>query len=238
MQSSWWSSLVSRRPRASRPGRGRSWRPLLEGLETRLAPACTSRLVGFFLLVSCDNNPTNTVTVEHPGTTTTVNGVPFADDTFNSITIGMGTGGGIVNLNATPTRPTAVTGSSPDGGALHVRLSPFARNLDTIRGELSVRGGGSLATLELNDQANPLSAVYSVTTAQIGRPFRTFTYSAVAFFVVNGGSGSNTYNVISSGSGVHVNAGSGTSVVNVEALTAPRGSLNIRGGAGGVAVNL
>jgi len=109
MQSSLWFLSGSRRSGLSRPGRrqseGRkSARPWLEGLESRLTPDSTIHIVSGVLTVDCDN-AVNTVTVDHAGSTTTVNGQPFADASFNSIRINMGTGGGTVNLNATPAKP-------------------------------------------------------------------------------------------------------------------------------------
>jgi hypothetical protein len=59
--------------RPSAPG-ARGWalrRPLLEELETRLAPACNFYLSGGGLHADCDNTA-NTVTRNHGGTTTTL----------------------------------------------------------------------------------------------------------------------------------------------------------------------
>src|SRR5437667_12911329 len=92
-----WPTLVLRRPKKSRSGHFRSgvrksWRPWLEGLETRLAPSCTIGVVRDVLTVDCDNSG-NTVTVDHAGSTTTVNSVPFAGSTLPSLRSNPGTGG-------------------------------------------------------------------------------------------------------------------------------------------------
>src|SRR5262245_10426948 len=197
MQSSWWPTLVARRPKMSRPGRSRSgvrkaWHPWLENLETRLAPSCTSGVLGGVLTVNCDNAD-NTVTVDHAGSTTTVNGVPFADAAFTSIRINTGTGRDTVNLNATPARPTTV--NEVPGGIVAVLLSPTAHNLDTIQGTVTVNGVGFFSNLVINDEAHTANTTYTLNAASVVRPGHTITFGAVGFVTVNGGGGANTYNV-------------------------------------------
>lgn len=241
MRYSWWLPLLSRRSGTSRPGRARSgdrkpWRPRLEALETRLAPACTTGIGSRVLTVNCDS-AVNTVTVDHAGATTTVNAAPFADASFDSLRINLGTGGATVNLDATPPRPTSVLGVN--GSDVKVRVSRNAQDLDTIQGAVAVSGGGLLGSiLEIHDQAHAAGAVYTVTTTTVGRPGHTIDYFAMGVLLLNGSHGVSGYNITSSNSDIVLNTGNGSDSVNVGSLSPPNGGLRIVGGTGGVAVHL
>jgi hypothetical protein len=212
-----------------------SARPWLEVLESRLTPDSTIQVVSGVLTVDCDS-AVNTVTVDHAGSTTTVNGLPFADASFNSIRINMGTGGGTVNLNATPAKPATV--NQVPGGNVTVQVSPTARNLDTIQGSVLVNGGADVSTLIVNDQAHTGSTTYTLTASSVARPGRTISYGAMELVTVNGGSGVNTYNVTDTGASIRttLNTGNGRDVANVTATASGR-PLTVTGGSGGVAAN-
>src|SRR5438132_1662902 len=139
-----WPTLVLRRPKKSRSGHFRSgvrksWRPWLEGLETRLAPSCTIGVVRDVLTVDCDNSGTS--------------------------------------------------------------------------------------TLVINDQAHSANSTYTLTAFSVARPGRTIFFGsrAMNFVTLNGGSGTNTYNVMDTGAidlttlNTGTRVGGDTDVVNVMA---------------------
>ncbi len=224
-----------RPPVAPRPPRPKAWLRL-EEFETRLAPSCSSTVAAGVLTVSCDS-ANNTVTVDHAGTNTTVDGAPFADASFTAIRITTGTGGGTVNLNATPAKPTTVNAVS--GNPAIVELSPTAQNLDTIQGAVTVNGAAASGSeLEIHDQTHAAATTYALTASSVARPGAvTITYSTMSLITVNGGSGANAYNVSNTGARVLLITGPGNDVVNVTA-TSPGGFLDVRTGSGTATVNL
>jgi hypothetical protein len=234
----WLNSLAQPGPRppvALRPPRLKAWLRL-EEFEVRLVPSCSGTVAAGSLTVSCDSAD-NTVTVDHAGTNTTVNGAPFADASFTAIRINTGTGGGTVNLNATPGKPTTVNEVS--GNPATVELSPATHNLDTIQGAVTVNGAtASGSNLVINDQAHATATTYTLTASSVARPGAVaITYNTMFDMTVNGGSGANTYNVTNTGAEVLLTTGSGNDVVNVTA-TSPAGPLNVQTGSGTTTVNV
>jgi hypothetical protein len=77
------------------PGRPGSFRPRLEELEVRCTPSVSIYLQGtqsgFDLYAVCSGGP-DTVTVDHSGGFTSVNGVSFSDVNFNAIYHGQHSG--------------------------------------------------------------------------------------------------------------------------------------------------
>src|SRR5262245_30983337 len=90
------------------------WRPLLEPLETRDAPACFPGISGGVLRANCDNNP-NTIALDFSGGNTILYGVSFPTASFNSILINMGSAADTVLIRGVPAgKMTTVNG----GGGL------------------------------------------------------------------------------------------------------------------------
>jgi hypothetical protein len=96
----------TRRPPVSKAGRPSCVRLKVEELEGRLLLNCAVSIVGGQLTANCDTQP-NVVTLDHSGSTTTLNGVDFADSTFSSIRINGGNGGTTENIRAT-VRPVSI----------------------------------------------------------------------------------------------------------------------------------
>ncbi len=233
----WLKSLAQPDPRppVSLPSpRLRAWLRL-EEFETRLVPSCSSTVAAGVLTVSCDSTQ-NTVTVDHAGTNTTVDGAPFADASFTAIRITTGTGGGTVNLNATPAKPTTV--DEVAGNPAIVALSPTAQNLNTLQGAVTVNGvAGSGSGLVINDQAAAANTTYTLNASSVSRPGAVaITFNTMFNMAVFGGRGANTYDVINTGAGLSLVTGPGNDVVNVTATSG--GILFVQTGHGTTTVNV
>src|SRR5262245_28429585 len=94
--------------------RVRRAQPGVEGLERRLALSISSNLINGQLQVT-DTSAVDVVTLDHSGSTTFVNGTPFADgEITKGIQITVGTGVGkidTVNIRAT-VKPVTVDGQN------------------------------------------------------------------------------------------------------------------------------
>src|SRR5262249_11135603 len=120
-----------------RPGR-RALRPRLEGLELRELKTVTFSLSDNDLFVS-GNGAADTITLDHSGTTTLINGKVFSDSLFTLIHID--TGGSpsasqpdTVNVLATPTHEVLIDGG---GGRLVTNIGK-AGSLQGITSLVSV----------------------------------------------------------------------------------------------------
>jgi hypothetical protein len=176
------------------------------------------------LTVSCDSS-TNTVTVDHNSAITTVDGVDFADSTFNSIQIDIGAGSGTVDLFRTPARPLNI--NEAGFGAVTVNVSPTVQNLNVIQGAVSITGGLGFHTLVVNDQQAPfVPLTYTMTATSLTR---TGGANAIDFgthmhlLTLNGGGAANTYDVTNTGglNNTTLNTGGGNDTINMENATSP-----------------
>jgi hypothetical protein len=118
--------------------------------------------------------------------------------------------------------------------------------LGTLRGQVIIVPGFGFNpgsnTLNIDDRSNTANTTYTVTNSSIARTGSgTISYSTVAGnitdLVINGGSGDNTYNVVSTRSlyPTRLNTGNGTDTVNVRGSAGP---LFINGGSGGDMITL
>src|SRR5262249_1004220 len=101
MSPSWFDRVTQERLRPVPRGRRRrnAVRPQIEGLETRLALSVSSVVVNGQLQVN--GSAADTITLDHLGSNTLVNGMPFADTSITAgIRVSAGTGNNTVNLLA------------------------------------------------------------------------------------------------------------------------------------------
>jgi hypothetical protein len=79
-------------------------------------------------------------------------------------------------------------------GPTTFNVSPTAKNLASIAGDMLVYGG---ALVNIDDQANPLHSTYTLNGLSISRSgSATINFNPGTSLVVNGGSGTNTYDVL------------------------------------------
>lgn len=238
---------VGPKPRAPRKGSRvppwRRWRPAVEALECRCAPAvtCSVNAASQQLQAIGDNANGNTVLLDHSGANTLCGSSAsslqsFADANFSSVLIRPGNGNNdVVNLERTiAARPVTVELGS---GTSTVNLSPTTQNLDTLQGAVTVTSGGGTDTLNVNDQANHADQqTYTLTATSLARPgaatvtFRLNDVHRADNVVVNGGLGDrNTYTVANTADVflTTLNSGRGRdNAVNVAATTGPLNVVN------------
>jgi hypothetical protein len=117
-----------------------------------------------------------------------------------------------VETTAAGTTTTVTAG----GGSDVFNVSPTAMNFGNIAGALTLAGGGGTNTLTINDQNDAAADTYSLATGSVQRTGTAgLTYTGMQGVTVNGGSGSVTYNVNSTGAGtsLSLNGGSGNNTL-------------------------
>jgi hypothetical protein len=190
-------------------------------------------------------NPNDVITLDRSaanGVRVTLNGevAQFEPDTrITDVFVNTQNGNDIVNIEATMAGlPTTLNLGNGDDTA---NISPFARNLDNIRGSVDIHGGAGFDILNVYDQASAGNQTYTLTSSTITRTgSNLITYGNPYIDSVNifGGNGGNRY-VISDTyvfSSTTLNTGSGTEdVVNVQRTTGPL-TVNVQGN--GDAVNV
>jgi hypothetical protein len=218
-------------------------RPQIEGLETRLALSVSSALVSGQLLVTGDNSG-NTITLDHSGTSTIVNGKAFADALITGgIRVDSGTGNDVVNILASE-KPTTINGQ---GGADTVNVGKNG-NARLVHGSLIVGNANGFTTLNVNDQADGFGRNVSLTAgagstqaALIGLAGAqiSFALANVSGLSLGGGSGGNTFTVDTPGlnsTEVFIKTGIKNDTVNV--LRTGDSELDIDGQSGIDTVNI
>src|SRR5262249_42127985 len=110
-----------------------------------------------------------------------------------------------------------------------------------IRAPVTVTGNTGTDTLNLNDQGNSANQTYALTATSVARTgAATINFGTlINFLVLNSGSGSNTYNVATTGANnrTTLNTGNGNDVVNVESTAATR-PLTVNEGTGTDVLNV
>jgi hypothetical protein len=132
-------------------------------------------------------------------------------------TVNGGNAGDVFNIEATVGALTVNAGNGNDT----VNVSPTAHNLDNIHANVTVNAGFGSDAITINDQAYASATTYTLGSG----PNLSRTGSAVIAFNgfnngarINGGSGNNTYNVLSTTSWTTtLNSGPGRDVITVEA---------------------
>src|SRR5262249_49923926 len=148
-----------------------------------------------------------------------------------------GNGNNVVNVEATNLgRRLAVNASLGD---TVVNLTPTARRLADLRGDVDFNAAGGLDALRLHDPAHATRVTFTLADFSVWQALGIFVRfgGQLDELTVHSGSGVNTYSVTSPQVGSTIlNTGNGNAVVNVEATLLDR-RLTITGGAGGVTVN-
>ena len=173
-------------------------------------------------------------------TSTTVNRtgaaqISYTDD--EGLTLNGGSGADTYNVVSTAAG-TPVTLNGGNGNDTF-NVSPTAQNLDSIQGALSLFGGGGTDSVILNDQAKAGNTTYSLTSTTVNRTGAAqISYTDDEGLTLNGGSGADTYNVVSTAAGtpVTLNGGNGNDTFNVsptaQNLDSIQGALSLFGGGG------
>jgi hypothetical protein len=212
-------------------------------LETRLALSVSTKLIAGQLVVTGDNSG-NTITLDHSGTQTLVNGLPFADGSITKgIVVNSGTGKDTINILATQTQ-VAVHGQA---GSDVVNVGKNG-NAQLIHGVVSIDNALGSATLNVNDQADKSPRNVSLTaTSGTGAGLGGLASSPIDYNVVevtkvvlNGGSAGNIFNVDTPVTGltslIHINSGTGNNKLNV--LRGGLGTVEIQGQGGNDTVHI
>src|SRR5262249_17766777 len=140
--------------------------------------------------VATETTPVTVSTVTRTGAAT----VAF-DSNVQGLTLQGGSGNDTYNIESTSSStPVAITTGA---GANTLNVSPTARSLGTIQGNLSVSGGIGGNALVLDDQANSADSTYSLVGSTVSRTgSATISYnSLISSLVLNGGGGNDTYNL-------------------------------------------
>jgi hypothetical protein len=197
----------------------------LSGTLNATASFCTAQVVGG-VLTATNAGPAATLTLSHAGSTTTICGASFADNSYSSVVINTGHGHDIVNIEYALTgKPVTVNDGS---GSDDVYISPSAQNLNNIQAPVTVHGNhAGTDNLIIDDQNNGGSQTFTLGIDSVARGAASIFYDNLADHVtVNGGNGGNTFNVQAlSGSylSVSLNTGPFNNVINVGS---PAGSLD------------
>jgi hypothetical protein len=218
---------------------GGNWAALsLSGTLNATATFCLAA-VSNGVLTAANTGPAATITLSHAGSTTTVCGANFADNSYSSVVLNTGTGHDTVNIENTLTgKPMTVNDGS---GGDDVYVSPTARNLNNIQGTVTVHGNASgIDSLVVNDQNNGSSQTFTLGIDSVTRGSAAVFYDNLANYVtVKGGNGGNTFNVQAlAGSYLSMTlvAGAFNNVFNVgsaaNSLDSIQAPLYVTGGAG------
>jgi hypothetical protein len=171
---------------------------------------------GTNILYEFDQNNTSSNTFTITGTTTTRDASALI--TYSSIHgLVLNGGSGNVPYNIESTAAGTLVAVNAGAGNNTFNLSPTAKFLDNLKGNITVSGGGGINTLTEYDQNDPYNDTYTITATTTTRTASALvTYSSLPKLVLYGGSGNVTYSVLSTASGsTTVTGGAGNNTVNV-----------------------
>jgi hypothetical protein len=191
------------------------------------------------VLTATNAGPAATYKLDHAGSTTTICGASFADNSYSSVVINTGAGNDTVNIETTlANKPVTV---NEGNGNVTVNISPVAHNLNNIQGGVTLHAGLGIDSLNVDDQANAFAQTFTVGATSVTRGgVAIITYgSDVNFVTLNAGNGTNTFDVFGTEAtwDTILNTGNGHDMVKIDG-TGYGGTLTINDGTGGVDVNL
>jgi autotransporter-associated beta strand protein len=153
---------------------------------------------------------------------------------ISTLTINGGTGPNTYTVQGTANSTTVNAGAGNDT----VTVGGASNTLAGIAAALSVNGQGGTDALNLNDQgtAGPQTYTVSSTTVTATSDGAAVNYSGIAALTLNGGTGNDTYNVLSTGNATTINTGAGNDTVTVgsanNTLAGIAGALSVNGQGG------
>jgi hypothetical protein len=154
-----------------------------------------------------DNDPSSLVSIDP----TAFSEIDFAGSSDNEIDIEDVPAGVTLSVDAGTGNPV-------------VNISPTGQDLDSIQGNLNIKGSGS-GTLNFDDQNHPSADGYTLTSDTVSRPnAASIAYSGLSNISLNGGAGLGRSYAISNtapGATTTITAANGDDVVNVEATLGP-----------------
>jgi hypothetical protein len=157
----------------------------------------------------------------------------FEPGAISSIVVNTLSGNDTVNIERSIVPVTVNLGAGTDT----INVSPIARNLNTIQGNLTLNGGDGVDTLNVFDNNNSFNETYTLNASNVGRSFSALiSYGSLFNFVnINGGTGNDTYNVNGTepGYATTLDTGPGNDTVNVRATLGSGITVNTTTGAGG-----
>src|SRR5262249_46292841 len=188
---------LSSKSKSRRGATRRRVRPGIEGLEQRLALSVSSAIVNGQLQVTGDG-AADTITLDHSGASTFVNGQAFADSAITAgIRVNAGAGNDTFNILAT-VKPVAIDGQ---GGADKANLGRSG-NAQEIAANVSVADTGSFIAITIDDSKDLFrrdvtlaSSGASTTIGGLARGTVSYTSSQAASLHLLGGSGGDTFTV-------------------------------------------
>jgi hypothetical protein len=217
-----WSTPRSARRAARTALRARPWQPALEQLESRLVPTVSVFVQNRVLIAQADRF-FNTVTVDHIGGSTVINGQSFFDGAFNSIQVNGGAGGLVSNIRATAMPLTVFGASNSDVD----NLGDTFNRLQGIQAPVFLENEPHFSTVNINDQNdNGLNRTAVIDTINspgesaagrltgVGAAPITWDYSDTSTVTLNFGPGTTTVNVLGTGVPTTVRS-NGPATVNV-----------------------
>ncbi|MDB5309404.1 MAG: hypothetical protein JWO38_3606 [Gemmataceae bacterium] len=135
--------------------------------------------------------------------------------TVESLALNTSTNADVINIQSTlATTPVTVNA----GGGDDTVIVGNAGSLDGILGGMNVVGGGGANDqLIVDDSANPAAHAFTVTGTTVTRDgIATIAYDTTSeFLTVNGGTGGNTFDVLSTSVDTTINSGTGSDTVNL-----------------------
>jgi hypothetical protein len=161
-------------------------------------------------------------------------------DPGETLTINAGDGNDVIHVYDTFPDVFLVVNGQGDHDTLIV--SPAARNLDTIEGDVTFVGGDGFDTLKVRDQNNTTSQPYTVTDASVDRDgSATIDYDTIEALNLSGGGTANAaiaYDIESTATGVTTTITGGVGndhfklSPSAKHFTDIDGNLNVSGGGG------
>jgi hypothetical protein len=169
----------------------------------------------------------NTVNVPNPGLEMTLNGETFFFDAqytpIKNIVVNLGDGNDQVNIDGLNGQNVSI-----QLGSGTVNVGDAVANLSLIQGTVSVQGGSGSDTLRVNDQNNHVNESWAVTGSSIVRGGSApINYANVANLVLQGGQGTNTFQLSPTAQNLSELPGTSNSF-----FFTPSASLTVNGGLG------
>lgn len=213
----------------ARPRKPRETRLRIEDLETRLTPSCSAYWLSWHeevKTIACQGNTNDIVTVDEDAVSLNVfaNNQLFHLPRSSTTRLNIETDGGNDQIRVLRTTPGVETEIYAGNDNDLVQISPFAKNLSNIRGDLYLNPGSGSDTLEVYDSLNSGGASLTLTGNTLTRAgMGEITYAAgFTDMQLYLGAGAPTLNVADSNYyPTMIHTGTSGASVNVQGTTGP-----------------